>query len=181
MKKLLIGILFLGITLFSVACATPSEDTSTSSNGGTVYTITFRQEGAADVLFEVEEGGSFEEALPVCVQKTGYTAKWENADYTDIGEDMLIMAVYTPNAYVITYESGLTAENESRYGYTIEGNAQSVVFDGQVTLYVPTAGELGFLGWKIKGTKDFFTDGKYEVAENITLVAVWDREWSDRV
>ncbi len=176
MKKLLIGLLFFCATFFAVACSDTNE-----GEKGVKYTVTFRQEGGADKVYEIEEGGSFTEALPALTPKTGYTAAWESVDYTDIRTDLLVQAVYTPNEYVITYESGMPANYERVYGYTIDGATQTVVFDSDVVLRTPTAGELGFLGWKIKDTTDFFTSGKYTVANHITLVAVWDREWSDRV
>ena len=54
MKKLL----FLTISIMTVllsGCKTPTEDLSFSYDDTVVYTLTFRQDGQADIIREVEE------------------------------------------------------------------------------------------------------------------------------
>ncbi len=171
MKKLA-GLLAVMILTLSMACLF----TSCSNK----IKVSFVQDGQTTIVKTIDKGQTLTD-IPAPVQKTGYTVSWEVADFSNLQKDLTVNAVETPNVYTITYEI--------QYFATIENTTQSVVFGKDFTLQTPSiSGEyadifnLKFDGWTIKGQDKSLSDGVYDIASNLILIANWvpagSGEWS---
>lgn len=168
MKKIISLVIAL-IAAFTLFACTPAAQPP--AGDGATYTVTFKQDGVADVTRTVEEGKALTD-IPVPQAVTGYTVAWENKDLSNVTSDMTVNAVKTPNAYKITFE--LNNDKASLQSTTLD-----VVYDAQVILPVPrVAGTKQFVKWVVKDTQTEFTDGVYTIAGNVTLTAVYD-EWTE--
>ena len=166
------------------ACAGDGEDWALVPDDGAesvvpegeYYTITFTQTGQAPVEKYVKAGETLTD-VPTAKPRAGYTVVWEIADFSTVTGDRTVRAVETPNEYVVRYSLG------EQTSASITASTQTVVYDTDVTLYTPTCAGYAFVRWELDGEE--FKNGKYTVAGDITLVAVWeidreaDRWWSD--
>ena len=90
-------------------------------------------------------------------------------------------------------EDSSSAENNSsdsssaatKYVILLDANGGSVsverievAYGEHFSLPTPERFEHKFLGWKIKGTDEYFTSGTYALEDNVELVADWIEEWS---
>lgn len=167
-KKILIFLL-CGICAFSLfAC-----------NGKTVKNkVIFRQDGSQDIVFEIENGKSFEEELPALIEKKGYDVVWskEKKDLTNITEETIVTAVYTPKTYRIFF-SGVKKEDletsADALGITLKeyGSGEHVVLFQEVCFdkayAVPQPADK-FFGWTLDG-EAFNPAEKYTYDRDITL------------
>lgn len=132
-----------------------------ASSGLIRYTITFKQSGCKDIVKTVNGGGALAE-IPMPADKTGYTITWDKMDFTNIKEDIIVNAVETANTYTITYDAN---------GGMMDSITQEVTFDSDTTLAVPQWQGYIFLCWYYDGGA--VVDGKWTIANDITLVAQW--------
>lgn len=159
LKSLTVALL-ASITFSLVACGQPSKDEIQT------YTVTFSQEGFADMQYKVEAGASLTELPPTKVM-TGYTVNWEEKDLINIQSNVVVNAIITPNEYQITYL--LSEENgESMVGETV----QTVTYDAEYTLQTPDKYAYSFVGWKSKETL-IPQSGVWKQATDVTLSATW--------
>ncbi len=189
MKKLsLLIITILCVVLF--ACSMVACTPSTPDNGGggnteqggsqggaqnpttTYYKVTFKQEGASDVVITVESGKGVAQAdIPALIEKDGYTVTWEQVDLSNITADVTVNAVYTPipaTKYKITLDYLGLKENE-----------QIMVEKGE-TPTLPKTAEVKGKVWEIiwqfaDGTN--YKSGEYNYDKDITLIAIFSY-WS---
>ena len=69
----------------------------------TYYTVTFKQEGQADVTIRVESGkGISASEMPTPKPVEGYTVVWEDVDLSSVTKDMTVNAIKTYNGMMIT-------------------------------------------------------------------------------
>ena len=126
--------------------------------------------GACDNLTEEYVFGAGAE-LPVPARK-GYTFDgWsfgENERFfampAETFGDKKLYANWTANAYTITYNAN---------GGTLDDNAQSVVYDSNVTLKTPSRDAYTFAGWYNGDV--LVSSGVWTIADNVTLVARWTK------
>lgn len=152
------------------------------SKGSATYTVTFSQEGQADIVKQVEKGKALTD-IPTPVDQDGYDIVWDKTNFSEITGDLTVTAVATPKTYVITYTYNPLLENA--YEVTLEKTTQSVVYNTQFTLATASASNaektLIFKGWIDEETKEPVEAGTYVFTRDITLVAqfgVADVEWS---
>ncbi len=71
------------------------------------YTVTFKAEGSDDIVVTVKYGDAIDE-LPEVPARAHYdqTAPvWEDVDLTNIKDNLVVNAVYTPNVYTVTFKA----------------------------------------------------------------------------
>jgi len=136
---------------------------------GGVCKVTFSQEGQADIVISVNKGEGITD-IPDPVQKEGYTVTWEGKNLSKVTTNVLVRAVEIPNVYKLTFDAGEG---------TVSVTEMEVMFDSNVTL--PTASREHYVlaGWRIEGADTILTSGKYTVASDLKLVAVWSVDESD--
>ena len=114
--------------------------------------------------------------LPVPTRE-GYTfAGWYYGDqrFTDgiwkNAGDIKLTAKWTANSYMITYQDCYDFADVSQYrpGYVA---FQSVTFDKEEALYVPTRTGYSFNGWYDGDTE--ISSGAWTIASDVTLVSKW--------
>ena len=189
MKKLsLLIITILCVVLF--ACSMVACTQSTPDNGGggnteqggsqggaqnpttTYYKVTFKQEGASDVVITVESGKGVAQAdIPVLIEKDGYTVAWEQVDLSNITADVTVNAVYTPipvTKYKITLDYLGLKENE-----------QITVEKGEIPTLPKTAevkGKVWEITWQFADGTNYKSE-EYNYDKDITLIAIFSY-WS---
>lgn len=137
--------------------------------------VTFVQTDGTQIIKTVEKGESLTD-IPTAMSKTGYTVSWDEIDFFNLTEDKTVNVVLTANEYIITYDAGRTDA-------TVIQKTQTVTYDEAVTLVTASCTDRNqrFLGWDIQGTAEEECLTKFEaynIAENITLVALWEKEFS---
>lgn len=174
--KRLCSLLLAFIATLCLFCA------CSKSKGPVTYTVTFSQEGQADIVKQVEKGKALTD-IPTPVEQDGYDIVWDKTNFSEITGDLTVTAVATPKTYVITYTYNPLLENA--YEVTLEKTTQSVVYNTQFTLATASASNaektLIFKGWIDEETKEPVEAGTYVFTRDITLVAqfgVADVEWS---
>lgn len=161
------------------ACATNETDPDDEPSQTVTYTVTFKQDGYADIVKTVEEGENLAD-IPTPATQTGYTVTWDRTDFTNITQNVTVNAVKTANTYTITYSLG--ANNYAK----VESETQEVRYGESFTLQTPSyQGSAAFYGWYFADEKGNPTDekaenGKYVWAKDVFVVAKW-QEWSDVV
>ena len=165
-KWLILGMAAL-MTLGLAACKGIDDngDNNTdnpSQEETTTYTVTFKQTGVEDVVRTVNAGEALTD-VPAPQEKIGYTVVWNTQDFSSVTQDLTVEAVATANTYKITYDAGdgIVASTE-----------QDVVFDSTPTHPTPTYSGYEFIGWYRNGLA---VSGKWTIAENVTLVAGWEK------
>ena len=137
-------------------------------------TITFvYADGSSDASTQVYVNTALTDIPnPQTVAKVGYTVdtNWYTdsacttvANFTNITENMTVYAKATANTYTITYNAN---------GGTVANATQSVVYDSNVTLAVPTRDNYTFNNWK-DSAGNIITDGAWTIANDVTLTASW--------
>lgn len=174
MKKSL-SFLMVVFSLFMIACVKQNEEKFHFLDGTIYCTVTFVQEGGEEKSFNVEKGKAFDEnKIPqITATKTGYTAKWEETDFSSIQSDLVIYVVYTPNVYQILYY--LTKDGELYHTQNVTYDAVFVLIDK------PTNPNKEFVRWKCKNAEESIPDNVWTKAGNLELVAVWEDDediWS---
>ena len=174
MKKFLMLVLSIVMAAgFMVGCggskdSDGSAGSPTTSEGGSVtpadktVTITFKQDGHADVVKKVEKGGSLTD-IPSPAEKVGYTVTWNRTDFTNIKEDIKVTAIEKANKYTITYDAN---------GGTVENATQEVTYDEKTTLATPVREDWTFLGWTYNNAA-VLNNEPWKIADSVTLVASW--------
>ena len=132
------------------------------------YTVTFKQDGAEDMVFTVEEGATLGAmSIPTPKAKKGYTVCWSDVSLNNVTKDIVVTAEEYLYTYSVEYwERGGVYSGESNdiISYTI--NSESW------TLANPTRANCIFLGWYDgKGNKVESLPG--DRAENLILKAEW--------
>ena len=137
-----------------------------------LYTVTVRRKPMYTVTFDAKGGTAVEsqtveeDALAMLPEttKTGYTfAGWSYDFATPITKNTAITASWTANEYTITYDTN---------GGTLENNIQTVTYDSDYTLAVPTRKGYAFAGWYHGETP--FENGTWTRTDGITLTAKWN-------
>ena len=85
---------------------------------------------------------------------------------------MTVNSLYRAKSYTITYKVGA--------GAVISQATQTVVFDTDYELFIPTMDNAEFLYWKNAKTGEKVESGIWQTDSDITLVAVW-HYWSPNV
>lgn len=186
MRKKICNLLTLLLLTFAcvcafafTACATNETDPGDEPSQTVTYTVTFKQDGYADIVKTVEEGGDLAD-IPTPATQTGYTVTWDRTDFTNITQNVTVNAVKTANTYTITYSLG--ANNYA----TVESETQEVRYGESFTLQTPQyQGSATFYGWYLADDNGKVTDekaehGTYIWARDICVIAKW-QEWSDVV
>lgn len=169
MKKRLLVFILAVTALFCVGCK--KQDTT--------YTVTFIQEGQAEIVKTVKSGESLLD-IPTPTEIEGYEVAWDVENFENVTSDLLVTATLTPKLYTITY---IYDELLANGGYTVilEKQTQTVAFNSQCELATATCEGLTFLGWKNVETNEMVVSGKYTQAKDITLIAQFEpeeQEWS---
>ena len=130
------------------------------------YTVTFDTNGGTTIESQYVEEGNLA-TKPTDPQKEGYTFlywTYNNREFnfsTPIVEDIILVAEYTNNEYIITFDSNGGSSVEKQY----------VVYGGFInTPEEPTKLGYEFLYWSYDDKEFDFTK---PVKSNMTLVAVW--------
>ena len=134
------------------------------------YTITFQQDGCADVVRYVTEGkGLSESSIPQPKAVTGYTVEWETVDFKSITGNIVVKAIATPNEYTVTYQLSETLGESFK---TETSLTQTITYDSQYTLAEVQRYGYSFVGWTGKyGT--LAQTGVWKTADDVTLTATW--------
>ena len=168
-----------GLMAFSSCSFLTPPGGQNSSDVGTIppnssqaarYTVTFKQDGQADIVREVNAGEAVTD-VPTPAGKVGYTVTWDgDGDLTNVTEDLIVTAVATANKYQITYDVN--------GGDALTANTQEVTFDAVTTLVTPTYDGYTFTGWvyeKDGATLPVVSETAWKIAEDVTLVAQWTK------
>ena len=144
----------------------------TIGNDIKLYTVTIRRRPMYTVTFETN-GGTAVEAQTVeedskvtipATTKTGYTlAGWDYDLNTAITGNTTITASWTANEYTITYDAN---------GGSVDNTKQTVTYDAEYTVAVPTRTGYTFAGWYYGET--LYQDGVWSDANDITMTAKWE-------
>ena len=185
-KKLLTCVMALCLCLSFASCGEmfqPIDSTSGSSSSNQsssdsssdvekqYVTITFQQEGQADVVKTIVKGTALTE-IPTPASKTGYTVVWDETDFTNVTESMTVTAVATAKTYKIILNVGANA--------SISQTTITVTYGQAYELPTPTHQDKTFKEWLYNNEK-FEGKGTWEldVAEGeLTVTAKWTVDWS---
>ena len=161
MKKL------LALALSTMCCVTAFVGCGEATPNPTdnKYTITFVQDGADDVVYQVKSGEDLTE-IPTPKAKKGYTVTWESTDLTNITKNITVHAVNTPNTYTITYQ---LAQDETMNAAL----TQIVTYDATYELSIPEKDSYAFMGWQYDEAI-LQQSGVWSIDENVTLSATWE-------
>ena len=157
----------------SSSVVTPGDSTDSSSQAPvTEYvTITFQQEGQADVVKTIVKGTTLTE-VPTPASKTGYTVVWDETDFTNVTESMTVTAVATAKTYKIILNVGDNA--------TISQTTVMVTYGQAYELPTPSHEDKTFKGWLYNG-ESFASQGTWELdvaAGELTVTAKWMADWT---
>ena len=193
MKKILLLMLALVLSIGLLACGNPTSESKTESQPTSVesvtesvvestpestvestpesvavtYTVTFVQEGCDNVVVTVNEGeGVSADSIPVPASVKGHTVSWDKteADLAEITTDVTVTAVATPNVYVITFVVD--------YEGVTAPQSQEVTYGTEFTLPTVADGYYEFKHWETEDG-EVFTASVYEIDDNLTLYAVF--------
>ncbi|MBO5363079.1 MAG: InlB B-repeat-containing protein [Clostridia bacterium] len=159
--------LLAGVMLCSVACGQPSTPETTK------YTVTFTQDGFADVSYTVEKGDSIaEKDVPTPKAVKGYTVVWEEVSLQDIQSNIIVEAVATPNDYTVTYLLN------DELGETLDVlTTQTITYDSAYELATPVRYGYSFTGWLNGETMIAQSGDAWNIDENLTLSAKWSENF----
>ena len=173
MKKRLFALLFCLISCFAVcftACKNEPEKTT--------YTVTFRQDGHADIVKELNIGETLAD-IPVPVAQDGYQIVWDRVDFGGLSDDIVVTAVYTPNEYRVYFhlnrddallpQGANVTYDETKYMYYT-----AIKYNAEVQVFTPTSQYASFVKWENVETGEVYGGGKYLLTEDLYVRAVWD-------
>jgi hypothetical protein len=171
MKKLIAIFVATGACFVLTSCGVFELDSSTEA--GIMVTVTFKQDGKADIIKTIKKGGNLTD-IPSPDNKTGYTVTWNRTDFTAIQTDITVTATYTVNTYTVL----LNANNGTNFQSTF-----TVTYGTSYTLRAPTPqnDSYTFLYWTYNGQKVNST-GVWDIDEadgTIQLDAQWELYTSD--
>ncbi len=152
----------------SVEDSTVSASPDSSEGEEVYYTVTFKQQGRADIVFaQVAENSKFTD-IPVPTQKVGYTVAWDSAELAKLNgvvENVIVHAVEKAKTYTLTF-----APN----GGNVATTTITVVYGQAYELPYPTRSGHTFVSWKNR-TQSFSRKGvwKYDISD-VNLVAQWE-------
>ena len=172
MKKRLFALLCCLVScfaLFFTACKNPEK---------TTYTITFKQEGQADIVKELNIGETLTD-IPTPEEQEGYQIAWDKTDFSGLSEDVVITAIYTPNEYRIylhlnRLDANFAGNENVVYDETQYMYYMTVKYNSEVELFTPTSQYAKFVKWENVETGEVYTGGKYLVLGDLYVRAVWD-------
>lgn len=184
MKKVLLFILLIIFSCIScVFCAcidepnnTKSEDKTPSNTERTdettvvvedEITVTFKQNGAADVVKVVKKGSTLTD-IPTPATKIGYTIVWNRTDFTNITENIEVGVIETAKTYTITLDAN---------GGTVTQSTVTVTYDQAYQLEVPVFAGKEFTGWTYNDISEVATQGTWKIdakSGTLVLVANWE-------
>ena len=159
--------LLAGVMLCSVACGQPSTPETTK------YTVTFTQDGFADVSYTVEKGASIaEKDIPTPKAAKGYTVVWEDVSLKNIQSNIIVEAITTPNDYTVTYLLN------DELGETLDvATTQTITYDSAYELATPVRYGYSFAGWLNGETMVAQSGDAWNIDENLTLSAKWSENF----
>lgn len=159
--------LLAGVMLCSVACGQPSTPETTK------YTVTFTQDGFADMSYTVEKGASIaEKDVPTPKAVKGYTVVWEEVSLQDIQSNIIVEAIATPNDYTVTYLLN------DELGETLDvATTQTITYDSAYELATPVRYGYSFTGWLNGETMIAQSGDAWNIDENLTLSAKWSENF----
>ena len=134
-----------------------------------IYTISFVQAGQETKTFSVKEGESFTE-IPTPTAKIGYTVVWNKNEFTNVTENITVMAIETAKTYTIILNAN---------GGNVSQTTFTVTYGQAYEFEKPIHKENAFSSWKYNG-------------EKVALSGVWDidiesgegellAEWGDSI
>ena len=133
------------------------------------YTISFVQAGQETKTFSVKEGESFTE-IPTPTAKIGYTVVWNKNEFTNVTENITVMAIETAKTYTIILNAN---------GGNVSQTTFTVTYGQAYEFEKPIHKEKAFISWEYNG-------------EKVALSGVWDidiesgegellAEWGDSI
>ena len=133
------------------------------------YTISFVQAGQETKTFSVKEGESFTE-IPTPTAKIGYTVVWNKNEFTNVNENITVMAIETAKTYTIILNAN---------GGNVSQTTFTVTYGQAYEFEKPIHKENAFISWEYNG-------------EKVALSGVWDidiesgegellAEWGDSI
>ncbi len=135
------------------------------------YTVTFRQNGQTDKVYEnVQKGSTFTD-IPATVNKVGYTVEWDETDLaalTNISGNVVVEAIETVKTYTITLNAN---------GGTVSSKTITVTYGEAYTLETPTHDDYKFAYWTYDG-EQVSMSGLWNIdveGTAIELVAKWGK------
>lgn len=165
MKKLLISLLLIVTVCFAFGCGEPPKPD---------VSITFKQAGQSDIVVTVKQGETLEN-VPSPVQIDGYIVEWNCKDFSNIQEEMVVVAVSKPKTITITYDLGKRKDDANA---TISKLSEQIDYKENLQLPIPSCVGFDFQRWVIKDTKTVVVDGECLFIEDVTLVAVWNDDFN---
>ncbi len=156
LKKLSIIFLLILSTLFlCVGCVNSTPQS---------FSVTFVQEGQANIVKQVENGGTLTD-IPTPVQEEGYNIVWEKTDFSNITKDLQVNAIKKSKNYQLTLDYG---------GHPVSyPNKMTVAYKKGFALPPITSPWGTFVKWTLESGEDF-NDKVYNYTKDITIKAVWD-------
>ncbi len=149
---------------------TPPPTSSDSDSGEANYfTVTFKQEGKADIVFEgVKENSIFTE-IPKPADKTGYNVVWKQEDLAKlngVAGNVIVQAIETAKSYTITLDAK---------GGTVDKTTITVVYGQAYELPLPKRSGYTFISWR-NGQRSFPRKGMwtYDISDT-ALYAQWEK------
>ena len=133
-------------------------------------TVTFKQEGQADVVKTVEQGTALTD-IPTPASKTGYNITWSVTDFTSVTESLTVNAVERAKTYTVTFETN---------GGIVVQPTVTVTYGEEYSFADASHIEYDFIYWKYNG-EEFASEGTWntDVEGTIVLVAQWsDSTWT---
>ena len=173
MKNKITAVILTVLTCVTLAsCGVFVDSTSGSNSDSSVtdtstVTITFKQEGKADIVKTLEKGDTLSD-VPTPDSKTGYTVTWNRTDFTNITENITVTAVKTAKVYTVTLNPN---------GGTIGQKSFTIKYGEVYSLNTPTHNNsYMFIAWTYL-QEPIDSNGVWDIDEEdgtIQLVAAWD-------
>ncbi len=161
MKKIITLLLAVLAVFCFASCGNPSQNPEPQPP--TQYTVTFVQSGCEPIQKTVNSGETLTD-IPNPQPVTGYDVVWDTTDFTNITANKTVTATITAKTYTVTYNAE---------GGEVSNATQTVTYDANYTLLTPTKTGFTFICWK-NGTTTIANTGTWQIADNVTLTAVWE-------
>ena len=137
-----------------------SDMTATLTITRAEHTVTFRQTGKADRVYNVLDLASFT-SVPTPIPVNGYDIVWQDVDLSRITADVVVNAIYTAKTYTISYvlNDGVNDDRNPNQ-YTVESQT--------ITLYPASKTGYTFNGWSNGGKVESGSYGNKTFTANFT-------------
>ena len=135
------------------------------------YTVTFRQSGQTDKVYENVEKGSTFTNIPEVIAKVGYTIVWDEEDLaalTNVSGNVIVEAIETVKTYTITLNAN---------GGTVSSKTITIIYGEAYTLETPAHDDYKFAYWTYNG-EEVSMSGVWNIdvdGNAIELVAKWGK------